>query len=130
VGLAVPGQSGLAVALAVGSLTLVPAGAAGAAAAIGRPDLLLMAAVTGLLASVAPSTLELSAWRRLTPGVFGVLLSLEPAIAALASRRSGRTRLGPATGCTAPPAADLLTLKMHKITRHHAFCIRRSAKPL
>ncbi|MBB3083694.1 EamA family transporter [Geodermatophilus sabuli] len=84
VGAAVPGQGGLAVALAVGSLALVPVGAAGAAAAIGRPDLLLLGAVTGLLASVVPYTLELSALRRLTPSVFGVLLSLEPAIAALA----------------------------------------------
>ncbi|SNR88422.1 inner membrane transporter RhtA [Geodermatophilus saharensis] len=84
VGAAVPGQGGLAVALAVGSLALVPVGAAGAAAAIGRPDLLLLAAVTGLLASVVPYTLELSALRRLTPSVFGVLLSLEPAVAALA----------------------------------------------
>ncbi|MGY1698138.1 EamA family transporter [Geodermatophilus sp. SYSU D00766] len=84
VGAAVPGQGGLAVALAVGSLALVPIGAAGAATAVDRPDLLLLAAVTGLLASVVPYTLELSALRRLTPGVFGVLLSLEPAVAALA----------------------------------------------
>jgi hypothetical protein len=47
-------------------------------------ELLLLGAVTGLLASVVPYTLELSALRRLAPRVFGVLLSLEPAIAALA----------------------------------------------
>jgi inner membrane transporter RhtA len=84
VGGTVPGQGGLAVALAVGSLALVPVGAAGATAAVGQPELLLWAAVTALLASVLPYTLELSALRRLTPSVFGVLLSLEPAVAALA----------------------------------------------
>ncbi|MGY1641893.1 EamA family transporter [Geodermatophilus sp. SYSU D00703] len=84
VGAAVPGQGGLAVALAVGALALVPVGAAGATTAAGQPTLLLVGAVTGLLASVVPYTLELSALRRLPPSVFGVLLSLEPAVAALA----------------------------------------------
>src|SRR4051812_6939776 len=84
VGAAVPGQGGLAVALAVGALTLAPLGAAGAATAVDRPGLLLLGAGTPLLASVVPYTLELSALRRLPPRVFGVLLSLEPAVAALA----------------------------------------------
>jgi inner membrane transporter RhtA len=84
VGAAVPGHGGLGVALGVGALALLPVGAAGAATAVGHPDLLLLGAVTGLLASVVPYTLELSALRRLTPRVFGVLLSLEPAVAALA----------------------------------------------
>ncbi|WP_369133745.1 DMT family transporter [Modestobacter sp. I12A-02662] len=84
VGAAVPGQGGLAVALGVGALALVPVGAVGATTVVDRPDLLLLAAVTGLLASVVPYTLELAALRRLPPRVFGVLLSLEPAVAALA----------------------------------------------
>jgi inner membrane transporter RhtA len=84
VGAAVPGHGGLGVALGVGALALLPVGAAGAATAVSHPDLLLLGAVTGLLASVVPYTLELSALRRLTPRVFGVLLSLEPAVAALA----------------------------------------------
>lgn len=95
VGAAVPGQGGLAVALAVGAAALLPVGAAGAATSVGRPDLLLLAAVTGLLASVVPYTLELSALRRLTPAVFGVLLSLEPAIAALAGWALLAQPLGP-----------------------------------
>ncbi|RRQ09404.1 EamA family transporter, partial [Corynebacterium bovis] len=37
-----------------------------------------------LLGSVVPYTLELAALRRTPPGVFGILLSLEPAVAALA----------------------------------------------
>jgi inner membrane transporter RhtA len=84
VGVHVPGHGGLAVALVVGAVAVAPFGAAGAAVSVSRPDLLLLGVITGLLASVVPYTLELSALRRLTPRVFGVLLSLEPAIAAVA----------------------------------------------
>ena len=106
VGSAVPGQGGLAVALAVGSLALVPVGAAGVTAAGDRPELLLWAAVTALLASVVPYTLELSALRRLTPSVFGVLLSLEPAVAALA----GWVLLGQPLGAREAVAVGVVVL--------------------
>ena len=84
VGARVPGHGGLAMATAVGALALLPFGAVGAAHAVERPHSLLLAAGTALLASVVPYSLELAALRRLAPHVFGVLLSLEPAIAALA----------------------------------------------
>lgn len=83
VGSAVAGQGGLAVAMTVGALALLPAGAAGAVEGVLRPDLLWLAAATALLASIVPYSLELAALRRLPPRVFGVLLSLEPAIATL-----------------------------------------------
>ncbi|MEU7901878.1 EamA family transporter [Actinoplanes sp. NPDC049118] len=83
-GAAVPGQGGLAVAMTVGALLLVPGGLAGASAALTSPHVLLLALATGLLASVIPYTLEMSALRRLPQHVFGILLSMEPAVAALA----------------------------------------------
>jgi len=83
-GTAVAGQGGLAVAMAVGALLLVPNGLAGASAALTSPRLLLIAAGTALLASVIPYTLEFAALRRLPQQTFGVLLSLEPAVAAAA----------------------------------------------
>lgn len=83
-GAAVAGHGGLAVAMAVGALLLVPGGLAGASAALTSPRLLLIAVGTALLASVIPYTLELAALRRLPQQVFGVLLSLEPAVAAVA----------------------------------------------
>lgn len=95
VGALVPGQGGLAVAVAVGALVLLPVGAAGAVVTAGRPRLLLFAAGTGLLASVVPYSLELSALRRLPAPVFGVLLSLEPAIAATAGWLLLGQRQGP-----------------------------------
>lgn len=95
VGSLVPGQGGLAVAVAIGALALAPFGAWGVAVVVPRPDLLLLAAGTGVLASVIPYSLELSALRRLPARVFGVLLSLEPAIAATAGWLLLDQRQGP-----------------------------------
>lgn len=83
-GAAVAGQGGLAVAMTVGALILLPIGLDGAARALTSPQLILLALGTGLLASVIPYTLEMAALRRLPQRVFGILLSLEPALAALA----------------------------------------------
>jgi inner membrane transporter RhtA len=94
VGGQVPGQGGLAVALAVGALALLPVGARGVAPLVRSPHLLLLAGGTAVLASVIPYSLELAALRRLPPPVFGVLLSLEPAVAAAA----GLLLLGQALG--------------------------------
>lgn len=84
VGRLVPGQDGLAVAMAVGALAVLPLGASGAVTGLMDLRLLALAAVTALLASVLPYTLELSALRRLPRHVFGILLSLEPVVALLA----------------------------------------------
>ena len=84
VGRLVPGQDGLAVAMAVGALAVLPLGSSGALTGLMDPRLLALAAATGLLASVLPYTLELSALRRLPRHVFGILLSLEPVVALLA----------------------------------------------
>ena len=46
--------------------------------------LLLLAIGTAILASLVPYTLEFLALRRLPPSTFGILLSMEPAVAATA----------------------------------------------
>ena len=82
-GAAFPGGSGLAIAMAVGALVVLPAGLMGAGAALAEPGLLMPALVVALLSSVLPYSLELIALRRLPAAVFGVLMSLDPAVAAL-----------------------------------------------
>jgi inner membrane transporter RhtA len=83
-GAAFPGGSGLALAMAVGALVVLPAGVIQAGGALGEPDLLASALVVALASSVLPYSLELEALRRLPEAIFGVLMSLEPAVAALA----------------------------------------------
>ena len=79
-----PGGSGLALAMAVGALVVLPAGLLGGGGELAAPGLLGSALVVALASSVLPYSLELEALRRLPAAVFGVLMSLAPAVAALA----------------------------------------------
>jgi inner membrane transporter RhtA len=78
------GGSGLAAAMVVASLLLAPVGIADGGDALLQPDLLAMGAAVAMLSSAIPYSLELESLRRLPEAVFGVLMSLEPALAALA----------------------------------------------
>jgi inner membrane transporter RhtA len=84
VGKAFSGGGGLAVAMGIAVLPLIPFGVADAGSHLLRPHLLLVAFGVAMLSSVVPYSLELEALRRLRPSVFGVLMSLEPGVAALA----------------------------------------------
>ena len=77
-GAAFPGGSGLAIAMAVGALVVLPAGRGPRRRRAVQPDLLGAALVVALASSVLPYSLELEALRRLPEAVFGVLMSLEP----------------------------------------------------
>lgn len=77
------GASGLAIGSVVGVIVLAPAGIAEGGAALLDWRLLLFGLAVGVLSSVVPYTLELNALRRIPPRVFGVLMSLQPAAAAL-----------------------------------------------
>ncbi|MCU1590354.1 MAG: ywfM-like transporter [Frankiales bacterium] len=83
VGRTLPGTDGLPIALAVGTLLVLPFGARGASAVFDRPALLVPALGVAVLSSVLAYGLELSALRRIPTRVFGILMSLEPAAAAI-----------------------------------------------
>lgn len=71
--------------LLAAALVAVPVGVAHAGlAALLRPDVLLMALVVALVSSAIPISLEMYALKRLPRHTFGIMLSLEPAVAALA----------------------------------------------
>jgi inner membrane transporter RhtA len=94
-GAAFPGGSGLAIAMAVGALIVLPAGVLQADGALTQPGLLGTALVVAVLSSVLPYSLDLEALRRLPEAVFGVLMSLDPAIAALVGFVLLNQHLGP-----------------------------------
>ena len=93
-GRAFPRGEGLALAMVVGTIALVPVGVAGAGSSLFSVGPLAVGAAVGLLSSAIPYSLELEALRRLPARAFGVLLSLDPAIAALI----GLVLLGQALG--------------------------------
>jgi inner membrane transporter RhtA len=84
VGRAFQGGGGLAMAMAIGVVPLIPFGIADAGTHLFEPRLLALGFAVAILSSVIPYSVELEALRRLRPSVFGVLMSLEPAMAALA----------------------------------------------
>ena len=84
VGRVLPGLSGLAGALLVGSVLALPFGVAGAGRAVTDGWALLAGLGVALLSSVVPYACELTALRTMPTRVFGVLMSLEPAAAAVA----------------------------------------------
>lgn len=73
---------GLAIALVVSTVVVLPAGLRGGELWTG--EYLLKGFGLAVLSSLLPYSLELLALRRLSAAVFGILLSLEPAVAALA----------------------------------------------
>ena len=82
-GRAFPGVSGLALAMGVAALLVAPFGLAVGGLRLLDARILLFGLGVALLSSALPYTLELAALRRLPARTFGILLSLEPAAAAL-----------------------------------------------
>jgi inner membrane transporter RhtA len=76
--------SGLALALCVGAVAAAPLGIADGGAHLLGIHTLLVGAAVGILSSAIPYSFELEALRRIATSVFGVLMSLEPAMGALA----------------------------------------------
>jgi inner membrane transporter RhtA len=79
-----PGRSGIGMALIVAALVPIGPGIAQGGAELLEPRLLLIGLLVGVASSVIPYTLETEALRRMPAHAFGVLMSLEPAVAALA----------------------------------------------
>jgi len=84
VGRLVPGPDGLAFALAVGGLVLLPFGIAGAGSRLLNLSNLALGLIVAILSSAIPFSLEFAALRRLSRQAFGILMSLEPAMGAAA----------------------------------------------
>jgi inner membrane transporter RhtA len=84
VGRVYEGATGLTIGMCAGAVMLLPFGVAEAGGDLLSTEAVAVALAVAVLSSVIPYSLELEALRRLPAGVFGVLMSLEPAAAALA----------------------------------------------
>jgi inner membrane transporter RhtA len=91
-----PDGRGLGAAMLVGAALLLPLAVLGGPSGLLDPWVLGAGLVVATFSSVIPYTLELAALRRLRPGTYGVLTSLEPAIAALVGLAFLGQGLGPA----------------------------------
>ena len=77
------GSSGLVIAMVVAALVVTGPAIAQASPALLHPSVIAEGLAIGLLSSVIPYRLELEALRRVRAGVFGIWMSVEPAVAAL-----------------------------------------------
>ena len=71
------------IAIVIGALVVTPVAVASAGASLLRPGVLAAGLLIGLLSSVIPYRFELESLRRVPARVFGIWMSLEPAVAAL-----------------------------------------------
>lgn len=78
-----PKGVGLALSMSFASILLAFPGIAQAGIALFSPVVPLVAVAAAILGKVVPYSLEYTALKRMPPRVFGVLMSIEPAIAAL-----------------------------------------------
>lgn len=79
------GVSGVSVGSLVGAAIFLVPGVVLGGATLWQPEILAVGVGVGVLSSVIPYGLEMVALRRIPPGVFGILMSLEPAAAALSA---------------------------------------------
>jgi inner membrane transporter RhtA len=73
----------VALGLTMAAITVVPFGIWHAGSALLQPDILLLGVFVAAVSSAVPISLEMVALKRLTPAAFGVMASMEPAVAAL-----------------------------------------------
>lgn len=79
-----PGGQAVALGMATGALVVVPFGIYEAGTALLAPSLMLIGLVTAVLSSAVPYSLEMIALKQIPENRFGVLMSLEPAVGAIA----------------------------------------------
>jgi len=77
------GGKGLAVAMTIAAVLTAPTGIVDGGMDFFDPTVILIGIGVGILSSAIPFSLELEAMRRLPQNVFGVMMSIEPGVAAI-----------------------------------------------
>lgn len=112
-GQALSGGQGLAWAMVIGAVLLLPIGVAGAGMSLLNPAIIGMGLGVALLSSVIPYSCELEALRSLPVYAVGILLSLEPVTAAV----SGWLVLGEVLSLRAMVAIMLVAIAAAGVSR-------------
>lgn len=110
------GSRGLAMAMAIALLIPLGPGLHQAGTELLQPHFLAIGVAIALASSVIPYSLETEALRRIPTGVFGVLMSLEPAVAAMA----GFVVLGQSLDVPEVLAIALVVTASVGVTRSHS----------
>jgi inner membrane transporter RhtA len=123
---------GLALAMPVGTLAIAPIGILTAGIALLKPIDLALGLAVAVLSSAIPYGLELFSLRRLPAATFSILLSLAPAIAALAGFVVLRQHLAPlesvGIGCVVVASMGAVLLAARRATASGSGSV--SAEPL
>jgi inner membrane transporter RhtA len=106
VGRAFERGTGLTFAMCIAALVALPFGVADGGGHLVELRSLALGAVVGMLSSAIPYSFEQEALRRIAPSVFGVLMSLEPAVAAVV----GLIILGQSLGARAAAGIALVVI--------------------
>jgi inner membrane transporter RhtA len=124
------GSGGLSIAMVIAAVVVTPTAVISGGSELLRPAIIGIGLAVGLLSSVIPYRLELEALRRIPARIFGIWMSMEPAVAALAGLAllhqslglvqwlaiggvtvacAGAARGGPPEESAPPPAAPPVT---------------------
>lgn len=111
IGKKVASNDGLAIGMVVAAILMIPLAVPVADELIASPMLLLAGIGVALLSTTIPFTLEFSALKRLSARTYSVLISLEPAVAAVVGALLLGERIGAqgliAVGCVVTAAAGM-----------------------
>ncbi|HRA49216.1 MAG TPA: EamA family transporter [Thermomicrobiales bacterium] len=114
-GQTVPSNDALPLAMGVAAILMAPFGVGSAGGDLLQPKLLILVALTALLSNTLPYMLEFNALRRVSASVYAVLISLDPAVSAVA----GLIVLGEAIGARGYVAIGLICLGSMMANRVH-----------
>jgi inner membrane transporter RhtA len=112
IGRALPGNSGLAIGMAVAAFVVLPVGVAAGGWGNLDPGVLGAALAVAILSTALPLSLEFEALKRMTARSYGILVTLEPATAAIV----GALLLGQAIGVQGVLAVACVTVAALGVT--------------
>ncbi len=107
----IPGNDGLVIGMAIAAVAMIPIAAPVAIVLVTDPVILAGGIAVALLSTTVPFTLEFEALKRLSARAYGILISLEPAVAVIVGAVLLDERIGAqgliAVGCVVTAAIGI-----------------------